>query len=170
MIKKDAQYWITHLQLIAHPEGGYYRETYRSDMIIPPNAMSETFSGARSISTAIYFLLADSQRSAFHRICSDELWHFHFGESLVIHIITADGELRSVRLGAHIEQGDAFQVTVPANCWFAAEVVGPESFGLCSCTVAPGFDFDDFELADASVLSQMYPQHTALIRRMAEKF
>ncbi|MBN2527526.1 MAG: cupin domain-containing protein [Deltaproteobacteria bacterium] len=163
---RDAQYWVRRLQLTAHPEGGYYRETYRSDLIIPASALGGTFKGPRNVSTAIYFLLEKKQCSAFHRIRSDELWHFHMGDSLLIHIILDNGTLQSQRLGPHIESGDAFQVVVPKGCWFAAEVLNPESYSLCSCTVAPGFAFDDFELADPEHLAKTYPQYMDLIKRM----
>ncbi|MBN2716949.1 MAG: cupin domain-containing protein [Deltaproteobacteria bacterium] len=167
MSLKNAQYWIEQLNLTAHPEGGYYRETYRSDLQIPRFGPEAPFSGNRNASTAIYFLLAGMQCSAFHRIRSDELWHFHTGSTIIVHMIDTSGTLTSCRLGAQIEAGDAFQVIVPAGFWFAAEIADKASFGLCSCTVAPGFDFDDFELADANQLAEQYPQHRELIGRMA---
>ena len=167
MTDRDAHYWIEHLGLKAHPEGGYYRETYRSDLKISRSALGNSFSGERSASTAIYFLLAHKQCSSFHRIRSDELWHFHTGTSLLIHAIDAEGRLQSNRLGPDAVSGDDFQVTVPANCWFAAEVIDKSSFGLCSCTVSPGFDFKDFELASPVRLAEQFPQHKDLIHKMA---
>ena len=167
MKNKDAQYWVHKLQLIPHPEGGYYRETYRSDLNFSASVLCQQYSGTRCASTAIYFLLEKGQCSAFHRIRSDELWHFHVGDSMNIHMIDSRGEWRVERLGPRAEAGDTFQLAVPAGCWFAAEVIDKESFGLCSCTVAPGFEFDDFELADPGRLSKEYPQHRELIFRMA---
>ena len=167
MITDLARYWIDKLALTPHPEGGYFRETYRSAALIPASTPGLTPTGARSVSTAIYFLLDGAQCSTFHRIRSDELWHFHTGSSVAVHIIGNDGMLATHRLGPDAEQGDTFQVVVPAGCWFAAEVLEKTSFGLCSCTVAPGFDFADFALADAAVLSVEYPQHRDLIHRMS---
>ena len=163
----DEQYWINKLELLPHPEGGHFRETYRSALRIPQAALRDSFGGDRHASTAIYFLLARTQCSAFHRIRSDELWFFHAGNSMRVHVIDTSGNLQSLCLGPNPEAGDAFQVTVPAGCWFAAEVVNKKSFGLCSCTVAPGFDFEDFDLADPNRLAEQFPQHTLLIHKMA---
>ncbi len=168
IMKKDARYWIEKLGLMPHPEGGYFRETYRSSAMIPASTPGLGFQGPRSVSTAIYFLLDNVQCSTFHRIRSDELWHFHSGSALAIYVIGNEGVLTTHRLGPDSEAGDAFQVVVPAGCWFGAEVLDKAGFGLCSCTVAPGFDFDDFELADTESLSTVFPQHRDLIHRMAD--
>jgi uncharacterized protein len=166
-MKFNAQYWIEKLALSPHPEGGYFRETYRSTEIIPQSTPGLALGGARNVSTAIFFLLNRTQCSTFHRIQSDELWHFHTGSTLAIHMIRNTGELLTQRLGPDFESGDRFQAMVPAGCWFGAEVLDKSSFGLCSCTVAPGFDFDDFELADTESLSAAFPRYRDLIHRMA---
>lgn len=156
---RSSQYWIDHLKLDAHPEGGYYKETYRSqsEVSLP------SFSGARNISTGIYFLLSQGNFSAFHRIKSDEMWHFYAGDPLSIFVIYPTGELNEIRLGLDLENGEVPQAVVPANCWFASRVHGQGDYTLVGCTVAPGFDFEDFEMADQQELVESYPDHIALI-------
>jgi hypothetical protein len=163
---KDAQYWIEKLKLTPHPEGGYFRQTYRSDLILKKDALPSEFSGPRSASTAIYFLLDGENFSAFHRIRSDELWHFYAGDSLEIHVIDLDGIHSRILLGPNLDAGENLQAVVKAGCWFASRVQDPNSFALVGCTVAPGFDFEDFELAKRSDLSARFPQHQSLIEKL----
>jgi predicted cupin superfamily sugar epimerase len=165
---KPAQYWIEWLNLERHPEGGYYRETYRSDEIIKHAGLPDRFPGPRVFSTSIYFLLPGTEISQLHRIKSDELWHFHIGGTLVIHMIEPGGRLRSIKLGQDLEGGERLQAAVPAGCWFGAKLEDPDSFCLVGCTVAPGFDFEDFQLADRSELLQTYPQHRKIIELLTE--
>ncbi|MEQ9098624.1 MAG: cupin domain-containing protein [Imperialibacter sp.] len=132
---RNAAYYIEQLYLDAHPEGGYFRETYRSI------GTTNTKAGQRSISTAIYFLLEAGNFSAFHRIKSDEAWHFYDGDPLSVYIIDQSGMLEEVRLGLDISAGQRPQAVVPANCWFASRVAIGGKFSLVGCTVAPGFDF-----------------------------
>jgi predicted cupin superfamily sugar epimerase len=148
---RPAEYWINQLQLLPHPEGGFYKETYRSKENIKLSGMPSRFTAARSFSTAIYFLLRSQDKSLFHRIKSDELWHFHSGSVLHIYVLNNTG-IDILKLGTDLENGESLQVTVPANCWFAAKVNSPDTYVLSSCTVAPGFDFNDFELADRKTL------------------
>ncbi len=162
----DAQYWIDTLKLEPHPEGGYFRETYRSPLAIPRAALPPSFGGDRSVSTAIYFLLQSGEFSAFHRIASDEMWHFYAGGPLTVYTIGLDGQLCEIRLGPSPDRGEVFQAVVPAGCWFGSCPTHPNSFALVGCTVAPGFDFGDFEMADRASLLATYPQHAALIRRL----
>jgi len=157
---------INQFQLSPHPEGGYYKETYRSVQSIPKHFLPRQFGGDRSYSTAIYFLLEKGSFSAFHRIQSDECWHFYAGLTLLLHVIHLNGKLETVRLGNDIEKGERFQYVVPARCWFASEPAMGTEFGFVGCTVAPGFDFDDFELAKADELSNLFPQHKELIGRL----
>lgn len=159
------QYWIDQLDLKAHPEGGFYRETYRSNDLIPIGTF-DRFPYLRNTSTAIYFLLPSEKISAFHRILSDELWFFHAGSSLLIHSLDNVSGLQTHRLGLDIEKGDQPQITIPAQCWFGSEVEDPESYSLVSCTVAPGFDFTDFEMAKREKLSEEYPEHKELIKKL----
>ncbi|MBX2841079.1 MAG: cupin domain-containing protein [Flammeovirgaceae bacterium] len=162
-----ASYWIEKLELIAHPEGGYFKETYKSKEEINKDALPARYSGDRAFSTAIYFLLKGDEFSAFHRIASDEIWHFYAGTSVSIHMILPDGKLQIVSVGPNIEDGENFQGVIPAGAWFGAKVNEPNSYTLVGCTVAPGFDFADFELAKESELLELFPQHTALIKEMS---
>ena len=160
---------IKRLGLVHHPEGGWYRETYRSAGMIPGDALPERFSGPRSLCTSIYFFLEQGDRSALHRIKSDELWHFHTGASLAIHVITPDGEHQKLKLGTDITAGESFQAVVPAGCWFGAEISGYGLYSLVGCTVAPGFNFDDFEMGSRAILLQQFPSHAEIIRRLTKK-
>jgi predicted cupin superfamily sugar epimerase len=163
---KDAKYWIDTLGLIAHPEGGYYRETYRSGLSIAREALPPQFAGPRLVSTAIYFLLDGENFSAFHRLRSDEMWHFYAGGALTVHVIDASGRYSELHLGRDNEAGESLQAVVKAGCWFASRVRDPESFALVGCTVAPGFDFEDFELGKRSELITLYPQNKKLIEEL----
>ena len=159
---RSAEYWINHLQLLPHPEGGFYKETYRSHESIEKSDLPSRFGGNRNFSTAIYFLLRSEDKSVFHRIKSDELWHFHSGSVLLIYVLTPNG-VEILKLGDDLEDGQSLQVTVPANCWFGAKVSLPNTYVLSTCTVAPGFDFNDFELADRKTLLKNFPNQRALI-------
>jgi len=164
---KSAQDWIDTLGLTAHPEGGFYRETYRSNRLL----------GGRSpVSTAIYFLLRKPDISAFHRIASDEMWHLYAVSPLTrlrIWRLTPDGNLGSFLLGNEPARNEVFQDVVPAGDWFAGEVEvlgggDPESaYVLVGCTVSPGFLFSDFELADGHFLAQKWPAHAELVLRLS---
>ncbi len=162
-----AQELITRLELVRHPEGGWFRETYRSGETVPVQALPERFTGRRAFSTAIYFLLESGDISALHRIKSDEMWHFYAGSALLIHCIFPDGGYQALRLGADPAAGELFQAVVPAGCWFGAELA-EEGFALVGCTVSPGFDFSDFEMAEAEQLCDRYSHHAELIRRMTK--
>ncbi len=150
---------VNHLHLEPHPEGGYYAETYRSGLQV------HTSVGLRSASTAIYFLLTDGNFSAFHRIKSDECWHHYEGDTVNIHVLHPNGGYELIKLGKDVEAGELQQAVVPAEAWFASESTGQLGYALVGCTVAPGFDFADFELAHAASLSKDFPQHNNLIRR-----
>jgi uncharacterized protein len=155
---------VQHYQLLPHPEGGFYKQTYCSGEMIAVEALPAIFNGNRYISTAIYFLVLNGNFSAFHRLCSDEVWHFYSGECLCIHIIHANGIYELIRLGNNPLHNELFQAVVPAGCWFACETAG--SYSFTGCTMAPGFDFADFELAVAEDLSAIYPAHATLINRL----
>ncbi len=153
---------IQHLGLEEHPEGGYYRETYRSTETIPVTAL-EGYAGERNYSTAIYFLLTSENYSAFHRVRQDELWHFHQGSPIELHMISPEGEHNKVIIGNNVIAGEQPQMTVPGGYWFAAHVIEENGHSLVSCTVAPGFNFNDFELAERQLLTEQFPQHKTLI-------
>lgn len=165
-MRPNAAYWIRQLQLTAHVEGGAFREVYRSELMISQTALPVFFQGNRNASTSIYFLLAGGQFSAFHRIASDELWHFYFGDPLLIYEIGHSGNLTIHKLGPDIEKGESFQAMVRAGSWFASIPAEGSEYALVGCTVAPGFDFADFELADRATLMKQYPQYAALIESL----
>ena len=159
-------YWIQALGLVPHPEGGYFRETYRSAEVLETRHLPARFSGPRAHSTAIYFLLPGDQISALHRIKSDEIWHFYAGTTLTLTLIHPDGRLDTLRLGSEPERGEAFQAVVPEGCWYGAAVDDTRSYALVGGTVSPGFDFADFELADRATLLAAFPQHREAILRL----
>jgi predicted cupin superfamily sugar epimerase len=161
--------YIQNFGLQPHPEGGYFKETYRSKELINQDCLPEKFEGDRNISTAIYYLLERGNFSAFHRIKSDECWHFYAGETLLVHIITTSGSYTCIKLGNRINEGEMFQYVVPAGAWFAAEPAATTSFAFVGCTVAPGFDFEDFEMADKRTLLNHYPLNSDVINRLAGK-
>lgn len=165
---KDARYFINHMNLQSHPEGGYFKETYRAAEFIAAEALPARFEGERSFSTAIYYLLEQGAFSAFHRIKSDECWHFYAGETLLIHVIENDGKYYCVKLGQDVVAGETFQFVVPATAWFAAEPAENTSFSLVGCTVAPGFDFTDFEMADQQTLLTKFPARKDVINRLCK--
>lgn len=159
---------VQTLGLQPHPEGGFYKEVYRSADTVEASCLPKGFHGRRSFSTSIYYLLEKNDFSAFHRIKSDEIWHYHAGGNLLIHSIDLDGKYQCKILGASISEGATFQVMVPAGHWFASEPAAHTDFILAGCTVSPGFDFKDFELADKNKLAQEFPEHIALINRLCK--
>jgi predicted cupin superfamily sugar epimerase len=161
----NADYWIKALQLEPHPEGGYFRETYRSEETIDLQSLDKYKQGRRNLSTGIYFLLEKGSYSAFHRIQSDEMWHFYDGDPLIIHMIDRAGNYSFQVLGRAIEKGEALQFVVPAGVWFASEVAREGAYSLVGCTVSFGFDFQDFELADRKLMEE-FPQHENIISRL----
>jgi predicted cupin superfamily sugar epimerase len=157
---------IRTLVLQPHPEGGWYRETYRSTESIAKNALPERYGGPRNYATVIYFLLDSSSFSALHRLNSDEQWHFYSGSALTVHVIHPDGRYEPIKLGSNLVGGETFQTVVPYDCWFGASVDTPGSYALVGCSVAPGFDFADFEMASRASLCREFPQHAKLITRL----
>lgn len=157
--------WIARLDLRPHPEGGYFRETYRSPLTLASDQLPPRYGGPRPAATSILFLLRAGGPSALHRLASDELWHFHAGDPIRVHMIDDRGAYDSLRLGL---EGDAeVQGVVPAGRWFGAEVESGGEYALVGCTVSPGFDFADFELASRDDLAARLPQHAELIARLA---
>lgn len=153
---RSSDYWIKHLELKPHPEGGYFKETYRADMS----------ANKRSASTGIYFLIESGNVSRFHRIDADEMWHFYEGNALIVHMIAPNGNYSFKRIGNNPDKGDVFQAVVPAGYWFGAEVSDGGKFSLVGCTVAPGFEFSGFELANKAKLLNEFPDHTKVINRL----
>lgn len=162
---KEANYWIQSLDLQPHPEGGYFRETYRSAGMIDQHCLPPMFSGNRHYSTAIYYLLEKEQFSALHTIRQDEMWHFYAGSPLEIHCISPQGNYQKLRLGSP-HHGGHFQVNIPAGDYFGACLTDTSSYALVGCTVSPGFDFEDFELPTQNQLLSLFPQHKTVIEKL----
>lgn len=152
---------IEALNMIRHPEGGFYRETYRGE-----NLMTLDNGRVRNTATAIYYLLKDEDKSHFHKIASDEIWFFHQGVSLEVIVITEQGRLELQTLGNRLDSGEVPQLVIKANTWFAARVKSGSGFALVSCVVAPGFDFSDFELGNKAELKRLYPELESEIEAM----
>lgn len=162
---RDHLYYVNRLGMHPHPEGGWYKETYRSSGVISGESLQD-FSGDRNFSTAIYFLLTKENFSAFHRIKSDELWHFYDGDGLVIHELKPDGAYIEHKLGLNLDEGEQPQLVIAAGSWFSSEVKGAGEWSLVGCTVSPGFDFEDFEMASKDELLDSYPGHVDLVKRL----
>lgn len=160
---------ISRLNLLPHPEGGWYKEMYRSTDTIELAGLPDRFPAARSAATGIYFLLTSENFSAFHRIKSDEGWHFYAGEGLRIYDLSPGGELTVHKLGTDISAGEVFQSWVPAGHWFGSRVEKEGAWALAGCTVAPGFDFADFEMARRAELLETYPQHAMIIEELTRE-
>ena len=160
-MQKDANYYIQHLNLEPHPEGGYFKSTHVSEDTL------DAFGKVRKQYTSIYFLLGEGDISHFHRLKSDELWYFHGGSSLVVHVIDEAGNYMEHKLGLDIENGESPQVLVPRNSIFGSTVVNNGVFSLVGCMVSPGFEFEDFELFTQSELLEEYPEHEQIIWKMA---
>lgn len=161
---KTPDYWIKFLDLEPHPEGGYFKETYRSvENVINRNGQQ------RSASTGIYFLITSENFSAFHKIESDEMWHHYEGDALFVYVIHSDGNLEIIRIGKNAEKGEKLQAVVPAGSWFASRVNTPNSYALVGCTVSPGFDFQDFVLAKREELINEFSQHKNIITELTRE-
>ena len=159
----DKEAIIKLLDLQPHPEGGFFKETYRSPGIIPKESLDDSFGGDRNHSTSIYFMLTSENFSAFHRIKADEGWHFYLGSPIRLHTISAEGDYTHNIIGNDIMNGEQPQLIVNAGDWFASEVVEENSFSLVGCTVSPGFSYEDFEMAQQTDLINKFPQHKELI-------
>ena len=164
----DAQKYIEKLQLKPHPEGGYYKEIYRACEMILPEHLPKRYKSSRNYSTSIYFLLEGNQVSNFHKLKSDEQWHFYDGSSIALYVIGEDRNLSKILLGRNIENGESLQTVIKHNSWFAAELSDNTSFALIGCTVTPGFDFSDFELGKSNDLIEAFPQYRELIDKFTK--
>jgi predicted cupin superfamily sugar epimerase len=160
---------VTNLNLKPHPEGGFFRETYRSEGHIDDKNLLKKYNSVRSYSTCIYFMLTSDHFSAFHRIRQDEIWHFYNGSTLILHMINHEGEYLSQKIGINIENNEVPQFVVPGGFWFAAEVLGNDAYSLIGCTVSPGFDFNDFELKGQDELIEIFPNHEPVIKRLTRQ-
>ncbi len=170
---RKSKLWIEKLKLSQHPEGGFYRETYRSDLAINFHTEREHPSqndrvATRSISSTIYYLLEGGQKSMFHRMKNaDEIWHFYTGSSLTLFIINKiTKSVSELKLGTEPEKGEMFQILIKRGSWFGGIVNDSTSYALVGCTVFPAFSFADFELADRRRLTKLYPKHRTIIEML----
>ncbi|GMA62466.1 cupin domain-containing protein [Alicyclobacillus fastidiosus] len=166
----NAQAWIQQLDLTPHPEGGHYRELYHSGIFMEDPAVQAQYGGLRETATSIYFLLETTDVSRFHRLKSDEIWYFHAGSPLTVHVISPDGAYSTHKVGLDVTQGQSPQVLIPRGHIFGATVDDVEdgAYAVVSCMVTPGFDFDDFELFDRETLMSKYPEHHQIIQRLTK--
>lgn len=164
--KSAADDVIRQLGLMPHPEGGHYREIYRSTQMVEPSGAPEGASARRAAVTAIYFLLEAGDFSALHRVKSDEVWHLYSGGPLELHLIDQRGAYRRETLGSDLAAGQHPQVVVPANVWQAARPAPGTAWALCGCTVSPGFDFADFSMPGRRELELYFPEHADLVRQL----
>ncbi|HHE33058.1 MAG TPA: cupin domain-containing protein [Chlorobaculum parvum] len=166
---RTAEFWIDRLRLERHPEGGWYRETYRGEGQYDFSGAGP-FGSARSYATSIYYLLEHGDRSRLHRIHSDEQWYFHTGSPLEVHSFPEAGEPSSFTLGYDPDAGQVLHSWVPAESWFGASLTksdDPGTYVLVSCVVAPGFDFHDFTFADREKLLALFPAHAPIIDKLS---
>jgi len=160
------KFLVEALELKKHPEGGYFKEVYRSDEAISEDALPDHFEGPRNFCTSIYFLLTAANFSSFHKIKQDETWHFYEGSSIDLHMISPEGVYEKVRIGPQLEKREYFQYTVPGGYWFAARIRSEDGYALVGCTVSPGFDFNDFTLGSRESLVKSFPDHAAIISEL----
>lgn len=164
---QTAEDFIRKYNLQPHPEGGYFREIYRSPGEIEFESLPRSYNGKRNYLTSIYFLLKAGQVSKLHRLKSDEIWYYHAGDPLEIHVIDAGKNYHSLLLGLNSEAAEAPQAVIPGNCWFGAELKEQGcGYSFVSCAVAPGFDFADFELGRKEELLKEFLEFVDLIQRL----
>ena len=163
---RDIEILIEKFNLEPHPEGGYFKETYRSLGTISKDALPENYNTERNYSTCIYFLLTSDTFSAFHKIKQDEIWHFYSGSPLKLFMISDQGDYSEQIIGTDFESGQLPQFVVPGGYWFAAKTLAPHGYSFMGCTVSPGFDFEDFILPSQSEFLKMFPQYEVVIREL----
>jgi predicted cupin superfamily sugar epimerase len=159
-VNAEAARWTAKLGLAAHPEGGWFREVFRSAERVPAGALPECFGGERALATSILYLLAAGERSRFHRLRADGLWNHHAGAPMRLHLLEHGGA-RTLVVGE-----ESLQVLVPHGTWFAAEPAG--EWALVGCMVSPGFEFEDFELAEREQLLAEFPNERELVTRFTQ--
>lgn len=167
MSNQKATDYIDKLGLEPHPEGGYYKSTFQSAELISDQELKVNIDGKRHLYTSIYFLLTSKDISHFHRLISDEVWYYHAGSSLTIHMIKENGDYEEIKLGLNVEKGEVPQAVVPKNTIFGSSVMEKDTFSLVGCMVSPGFDFQDFELFTQNELLADYPDHEEIIKKLA---
>ena len=169
MAEMDAQTIIRQLGLQPHPEGGFYRETYRSCETIAAAALPSRYGKDRHFSTAIFYLLTPGSCSTLHRLQSDEVFHFYAGDPATMLQLHGDGRGETIVLGQDIAAGQHLQVVVPEGVWQGMFLNDGGAFALLGTTVSPGFDFDDFDVGARAALTRQYPSCAALIERLTRQ-
>ncbi len=157
---------IEHFDLLPHPEGGFYKETYRSLEEAAVDREEPQKVVQRSFATGIYFLLPKGKISTWHRIQSDEMWHFYLGDPMALYQIDPKGQCETIILGSDFVKGQKLQHVVPKGSWFGGHPLEESRYSFVGCTVSPGFDFDDFEMAEHGKLVKLYPEHKEIINRL----
>lgn len=165
-MNRDADFWVRTLGLAPHPEGGCFRETWRSAETA--EGLPERFGGPRSLGTSILYLLRAGEHSRLHRLRADEVWHFHDGGPLHLHLLEPATGYRRLTLGRDPERGERWQAVVPAGSWFGAEPAEGAPFSLAGCTCAPGFEYGDFDLGVRRELLARFPAERALVERLTD--
>ena len=165
LIMEEAKLIIEKLKLIPHPEGGFFNEIYRSGESIEVQSLHSRYNSKRCFSTSIYYLLIGEQKSHFHKLKSDEVWHFYKGSPVIIHCLHENNGYIQIKIGSDFSNDIFPQYVIEKGTWFAAEVADKNSYSLIGCTVAPGFEFDDFELGSSKHLTEKFPGHKELIAR-----
>lgn len=160
---------VKKLDLQPHPEGGYFKEVYRSDELIKTEGLPERYSSERCFGTSIYYMLEGEQFSAFHKLQSDETWHFYLGSPIVLHLISSEGSYSKIVLGKNITEDEILQYTIPKETWFSAEVKDRNTYSLVGCTVAPGFDFKDFQFGKRDELMKLLPSQSDIISKFTRE-
>lgn len=163
-MSKNAKYFIKKLDMIKHPEGGYYKESFTSNEVIDVNNGKEK----RKLWTSIYFLLQTGEVSNFHQLKSDEMWYYHGGSSLTVYMIDMEGNLITKKLGLNIDKGEEPQVLVPKGFIFGS-AMNNKGYALVGCMVSPGFDFKDFKLHSRKELLELYPKHVDIICKLTRE-
>jgi predicted cupin superfamily sugar epimerase len=157
---------VRKLQLTEHPEGGYFGEIYRSTEEIDAGHFSDRYIGKRNLATSIYYLLGGNDFSAFHKLATDEIWHFYLGSPMLIHELTHESGMITTVLGTDFMLDQNPQYVVRSGQWFAAEPMDKKGYSLVGCTMAPGFDFQDFEMADQKSLTEEFAEYEQEIKRL----
>ena len=163
MNSNPADLIIEKYRLQPHPEGGFYSRTYQSTGLIPKISLPVEFTGDRFFSTAIMYLLKENDFSALHRLRQDEIWHFYLGGAMRLVMISPDGKFSEIIMGQNMAAGDIVQALVPAGCWFGAKPTEGAVFSFVGCTLSPGFDFADFELAKRAEILAQFPELETII-------
>ena len=162
----DASHWIAALGLAPHPEGGFFRETWRAPETVERRGLPGRFPAARALGTAIVYLLRAGDHSRFHRLRADEVWHLYDGGPLHLHVLEPGAGYRRLTLGRDVARGESPQCVIPHGAWFGAEPAEGVAFTLAGCTVTPGFEYEDFELGEREALLAAFPAHHALVERL----